>query len=137
MRRVQNNPKIVQYSVSTLIAIIITLVCSWAPAESQCVEINSPENVAQKYQLFSAFQTGFDGYQVVCENKCLGKKSCEDNCQNKKALDYLKKRVDQFVIKSQGLHCPSLTVVCLEQCSHLGATCAQTCSPSETIAKNP
>ncbi len=136
MVKTRINPSIVQYSFSTLIALVITFICSWAPAQSRCSEIDSPESVAQKYQLFSAFQTGYDGYQVVCENKCFGKKSCEENCQSKKALEYLSKQMNQLVKKSGGLHCPSLTLVCLEQCTHLGVQCAQVCSTTDSVAQN-
>lgn len=104
-----------------------------AIAEDQCPKIDSHETAAIKYQLFSAYQTGFDGYQAPCELKCFGNSNCQNRCQGQKAMEYLSKQMKQLKDKRGVKHCPSFTIVCLEQCQSQGPQCAQVCDGSSQV----
>lgn len=114
--------------------LFLGLLTSPALGQNNCPEFESPQNVAERYQLFSAFQIGHGGYESVCENRCLGKQECQTQCQNEKGLEYLAKKMHEMRSKNINDPCPSLTLVCLEQCEGLGPQCAKTCAAPETIA---
>ena len=103
-------------------------------AENSCPGIDSPEAVAIKYKLFTAYQTGFDGYETPCELKCFGNKSCQNSCQSKQGLRLLEQRLQELAHNNNSTKCPSYTIGCLEQCDKLGASCAAVCGQDLPIA---
>ena len=104
-----------------------------AVANDKCPKIDSHETAAIKYQLFSAYQTGFDGYEAPCEIKCFGNSNCQNRCQSNKAMEFLAKQMQQLKDKKGVESCPSFTLACLDQCQALGPQCAQVCDGSAQV----
>ncbi|MEM7645267.1 MAG: hypothetical protein AAF203_00025 [Pseudomonadota bacterium] len=104
-------------------------------AKNQCPPLGSPGYVALKYQMYTAYTIGFDGYEAPCEIRCMGKASCQKKCQKKEGLRTLASKYQEFQGKMEQTQCPSLVSACLEQCeTDGGASCAQACS-SPSVAK--
>jgi hypothetical protein len=101
-------------------------------ASSQCPSIDSHDVAPIRYQLFTAYQTGLDGFELVCENICLGKLSCKSQCQQKKGLDFLAKEMVRLHSQYQVEQCQSFTTICQQQCQDLGDQCTQSCQPNKT-----
>ncbi len=105
-----------------------TLTTSTTWAQNKCPAMGSPEATAIHYQLFAAFQSGFDGYEAPCEIKCFGKKSCQHSCQQDHGLRLLKRQVAQVGEKKGLDDCPTLVATCLKQCEGAGEACEKTCT---------
>lgn len=116
-----------QFSHLCLCSVFLLLSAVANSNADKCPKIDSHETVALKFQMFSAYQTGFDGYEAPCEIQCMGRDKCQQNCQLKKGLSYLSKRFEELKVKKGVTSCASLTVACLEQCQSAGPQCAQAC----------
>lgn len=92
-----------------------------------CPKSDSPRMIAMNYQLFTAYQTGFDGYEASCELQCFSKETCQKDCQAKKGLEYLKKQMTQLAANFNG-SCTNLVNTCISQCQDQGPNCSQACS---------
>ena len=103
-------------------------------AKESCPKIDSPEVTAIKYQLFAAYQTGFDGYEMPCELKCFGNKQCQNRCQGKEGLRFLQDKLHELVAKKGYVQCHSMTMSCVEQCKDLGVACQAACGDEKSIA---
>ena len=110
-----------------------SLQVAWA--QDHCPGIDSPEATAIKYKLFTAFQTGFDGYETPCELKCFGKSDCQQKCQSKEGLRLLEQKLHEIAMKNNSTKCPSHTLSCLEQCKDLGVSCAAVCGQEFPVAE--
>lgn len=104
-------------------------------AGDSCPGIDSPESTAIKYKLFTAYQTGFDGYETPCELKCFGKSDCQHKCQSKEGLRLLEQKLYEITLKNDSTKCPSYTLNCLEQCKDLGVSCAAVCGQEFPVAE--
>ena len=80
-----------------------------------------------KYQLFTAYQTAYDGYHTPCDLKCFGKEQCTQNCQAEKGLNSLSIELDRLKTKNNLNTCESYTSVCIDQCEELGESCKKAC----------
>ena len=99
---------------------------------TQCPASGSPQDAAWKYQLFTAYSLAFSGYESPCEIQCLGRKTCQTKCQQKRGLSSLKKKVSELHEKVMP-PCQSLTLSCLEQCEPLGKDCLSSCKVHQEL----
>ena len=98
-----------------------------ASANDRCPSSDDHALSAVKYQLFTAYQTGYDGYQAPCENKCFGKQNCVVECQTKKALEYLNNQLVKLEKKNKVKSCETYQAICIDQCKEHGAPCEKAC----------
>ena len=103
-------------------------------AAESCPGIDSPKATAVNYQLYSAYQIGYGGYEAPCELKCFGNASCQKRCQGKEGLKYLGAKLEELTTKNHSVQCPSFTLSCLEQCKDMGVACAATCGNDQPLA---
>lgn len=94
---------------------------------SSCPSEDSTDLAPFRYQLFTAYQTGFDGFEMPCEIKCLGKQECQNNCQQKKGRELLSRELSRLKKKKDLARCPSMEAICLKQCEDQGQACKQAC----------
>ncbi len=112
---------------STLIIVFTLLISSLSFAKERCPSSESHSLSAVRYQLYTAYHMGFDGYEAPCSMKCLGKESCTQSCQTQKGLELLSQKM-----KKMGMtQCQSYSSVCMEQCATLGQSCVKACHLSE------
>ena len=104
-------------------------------ASENCPEKGSPEATAIQYQLYTAYQTGYDGYQEPCQFQCFGEKNCQKNCREKQALRLLQGKLQELVAKKGYSRCPSMSLGCVEQCKDQGLSCRAACSNEKSFAK--
>lgn len=126
--------KIIRHLVQASFILACGLVSFNANAKDNCPAIGSPESVALEFQLFSAFQTGYDGYETPCELKCFGKEKCQNSCQAKFGLQFLSKQMTDLKKKKGIKQCPTYTLSCIKQCEKLGPDCVKTCEGLDTVA---
>ena len=103
-------------------------------AGNSCPGIGSPQATANNYMLFTAYQTGYDGYEAPCELKCFGNEGCQQRCQSKHGLRLLEEKLHDIMAKNDAKNCPSYTVGCVEQCEKLGVSCAAICGQNKPVA---
>lgn len=104
--------------------------------KSSCPQSESHELAPYRYQLFTAYQTGYDGYEAPCEIKCLGRENCQERCQKKKGLELLGQELSRLKKKKGIKDCPSVEAICLEQCQDHGEACKQACQSSLSETKS-
>ena len=107
-----------------------------ASDNKNCPGVNSPEVTAIKFQLFAAYQTGYDGYAIPCELKCFNKKDCKNQCQTREALRMLNAKLEELTQGNNQIQCPAHTIGCIEQCSEAGVPCLAACGREQPIAGN-
>lgn len=99
-----------------------------ASASDRCPSSKDHSLAAEKYKMFTAYQTAYDGYQVTCEIKCFNKETCIHQCQKEKAVDSLKQYFSK-AMNDKGLKkCDSLSRVCLDECHSDSKSCSEACS---------
>lgn len=103
-------------------------------ASETCPKKGSPEATAIQYQLYAAYQTGYDGYQTPCQHQCLDHKDCQKNCREKQALRLLQSKLQELVARKGYSRCPSMSVGCVEQCKDQGLPCQAACSNDKSFA---
>ena len=97
-----------------------------------CPKLDSPKVTAVKYQLFAAYNIGYDGHQLPCELKCMGKADCQNSCQTKEALRLLQAKLVELSQKetlasNSAAPCPSFSETCMDQCKADGPACLAAC----------
>lgn len=115
------------------LAILICLFSSPLYSKDRCPSSEDHSLSAVRYQLYTAFHMGFDGYEAPCDMKCMGKESCKQSCQSKKGLELLSKKMSKMYKEKQLNSCQSYTSVCIEQCHQLGDKCESVCRPQHKI----
>ena len=99
-----------------------------ASANDRCPTSKDHSLSAVRYQMFTAYQTAYDGYQAPCEIKCFNRTTCVESCQGKKGLESLKTQFTKLLEKKGLKNCSSYSQVCKEQCKDQGKSCTQACS---------
>jgi|GEM_PF-6671032 len=103
--------------------------------DSDCPPLDSPETTAIKYQLFAAYQTGLDGYQLPCELKCSHNAECASQCRGKAALRLLEGKLKELnarrIASKGGEPCWSYSLTCMEQCRDHGIECMKACGQTQ------
>jgi hypothetical protein len=122
--------KNVSHLLTTLCFLLLSIQAN-AQESNYCPKLDSPDSVALKFQLFSAYQTGYDGYEAPCELKCMGNLNCQKKCQSEKALDFLAKQMKDIKNKKNIKECATLTLLCVEQCQPQEKQCAQVCDGTD------
>jgi len=102
-----------------------------ASASDHCPKSDDYSLSAEKYKMFTAYQTAYDGYQVACEIKCFEKKACVNSCQSEKALISLNEYFQKTMEKKGLQSCDSLTKVCLTQCQSSDDQCMKACKSED------
>ena len=87
-----------------------------AGAADQCPHPKDHKLAKIHYQLFTAYNVAYEGYAVVCENKCFTSEPCTQNCQEEKGLVSLEQKLKELNASMPGQTCMSHSLVCLEQC---------------------
>ena len=105
-----------------------------ASAQDNCPKPDDHAISAVKYQLFAAYQTGFDGHQAPCEIKCFGNEPCLNTCQTKRGLKSLSTQLTRLMKKKNLKSCASYTMVCLKQCLQHGNACNKACNAPSPVA---
>lgn len=98
-----------------------------AGAHDGCPKSDDHALSAVRYQLFTAYQTGYDGYQAPCEMKCFSNSNCIETCQTKKGMESLNKQLSKLLEKKNLSSCQSYSQVCVEQCKEKGEPCQKAC----------
>ena len=105
-----------------------------SPAAAECPSVDSPQATALGYQLYTAYQVGFDGYQMPCELKCSSNKNCQSSCQTQQGLRLLQSKVHELNDKHPMLvtskSCKVVAQVCLKQCPADNLQCLNACGLS-------
>lgn len=110
-----------------LITLLIILFSGQAFSHDRCPSSEDHSLSALRYKLYTAFHMGYDGYEVPCNVKCMGRESCQTTCQNEKGLELLSKKMRQVYSESEVETCQSFASVCMEQCESLGKQCQSVC----------
>ncbi len=124
------------YKLSRLLKalVFVTILTSGAQglAKDLCPQADSHELSAVRYQMFTAFQMAYDGYQAPCELKCFEKESCVQSCRQDKALLSLAQHMEKE-LQSRGLaSCQTLSEVCVDECKAEDARCQNSCQLQST-----
>ena len=128
---VRNLVKLTFVSLSFFISFLSTSL-----ANPVCPKNDDHSLSAIRYQLFTAYQTGYDGYRTPCDLKCFSKENCMNKCQTEKGLASLALEFDKLRAKKKLTNCTSYTLVCLEQCQQHGKACNKACGGTEPVATN-
>ncbi len=117
-----------RYTTMSLIFALVTFAfLMGAKANDRCPSSEDHQLSAVRYQMFTAYQVAFDGYQAPCQIKCFEKETCVNQCQQQKALSSLAEHMDQE-LKQRGLaRCESLSQICLEECQGDSNHCQKAC----------
>ncbi len=110
--------------IATLFGILFSLP---AFSKDRCPSSKDHSLSALRYKLYTAFHMGYDGYETPCNVKCMGRESCQNQCQNEKGLELLSKKMKEVYSENEVSTCQSFSSVCMEQCESLGKQCESVC----------